>query len=142
MDIRRVKPSDFGLIAGWYAERGLHVPDMASFSDTGFIADDRAAGFVYLTNSNVAMIDALITNPTTVPSLRRESVAKLVGVMIEFAISLGCTNIIALTEHPAVRKLCAQHGFKKTKFECFILSDGEKDEKNLHRQDEDFNEEY
>lgn len=140
--IKRIKMTDYQLVRSWYAKRGLPIPELASFADTGFMADGRVAGFIYITNSNVALIDGLISNPDTIPSLRRESMNKLVPVLIEFAITLGCTNIIALTNHPSVKKLCKQHGFAKTGYECFILSESDADsytlvQENLRVQDVD-----
>lgn len=114
------------MIAQWYRERGRQAPAPEILSDLGFIADDRVAGFIYLTNSSVAMLENVIANPTTVPSLRKESLRRLCGHLVDSCLLLGYTNIFALSNHPSIQKICKDMGFKDATFRVFTLA--EKDE--------------
>lgn len=110
--LRRYTHRDYVMIKEWYELRGKKAPSPALLSDLGYIADDRVCGFLYLTNSNMAMIEGIIANPETVPSLRKESLTKLVGYMIDTALLLGYENIFGISKHPSMAKEAERFGFK------------------------------
>lgn len=112
MSLKRVTSKDFPMIVHWHKERKLTVPDPRALSDTGFIADNRVAGWLYLTNSNIAMIEGIISDPKSPASLRRESLDKLIGFMIDFALELGYTQFIGISKHMRVHGLGKKFGFK------------------------------
>lgn len=131
-------------IARWFKDRKLDTPSWHQLSDTGYIADDRVAGWLLCTNSSVAIIETIISNPATVPSLRRESLLKLGGFLVDTAMLLGYTNIICATKHPKLELTAHRLGFKETDLKFFVLNDGE-NENNSYRylqanvaEDEDF----
>lgn len=114
MSLKRVTSKDFPVIVHWYRQRKLTPPDPRALSDIGFIADGRAAGWLYLTNSNIAMIEGIISDPSSTPSLRGESLDKLIGFMIDFSLQLGYTQILGITKHPNMeKKVKSKFGFKK-----------------------------
>lgn len=122
----RYKHTMFPKIAGWYHKRGQPIPAPESMSDLGFIVDDRVAGFIYLTNSNLAIIEGVVANPDTVPSLRKASLKKLAGLLVDTAVSLGCTEVIAITKHPAVAELARYIGFRELpEHRVFLLSEND-----------------
>lgn len=112
MSLKRVTSKDFPIIVHWYRKRKLTPPDPRALSDVGFIADNRVAGWLFITNSNIAMIEGIISDPESTPSLRKESLNKLIGFLIDFALSLGYTQIIGVTKHPNVQELGKRYGFK------------------------------
>jgi len=112
MSLKRVTSKDFPMIVRWYRKRGLTPPDPRALSDVGFVADGRAAAWLYLTNSNMAMIEGVISDPESTPSLRKESINKLIGFIIDFALQLGYTQIIGVTKHPSMQELGKKYGFK------------------------------
>ncbi len=121
--ISKVSPKDYATILEWYERRGKQAPEIASFSDLGYIVDGRVAGWLYLTNSNMAMIEGIISDPNTVPSLRKESLKKLVGFLIDCAMALGYTQIFGLSKHPAILDISRQFGFKEAEgFKLVTLS--------------------
>jgi hypothetical protein len=119
--IRKYKDSDYSMIASWYASRARQCPSRASLSDMGYIADGRVAGWLYITPSNVALIEGIIAAPDTVPSLRQESLHKLSGFLVDFALALGYTNIVAITEHPSISKVCERLGFREQAYKVYTL---------------------
>lgn len=112
MSLKRVTSKDFPVIVHWYRKRNLKVPDPRALSDVGFIADGRVAGWLYLTNSNIAIIEGIISDPDSTSSLRRESLNKLIGCLIDFAVHLGYTQIMGVTKHPGIQTLGKRYGFK------------------------------
>lgn len=125
MAIRKYTKRDYPMIASWCRERGKPVPAPEILSDTGFIADNRVVGWLYITNSNVAMIENVISNPTTVPSLRRQSLRTLCAHLVDSALILGYVNIFGITNHPSIKKICKDMGFKEAQFSVFTLAEPE-----------------
>lgn len=121
--IIRIKPTHYPLIASWYENRDSVMPAIGDLSDCGYIADGRVAGWLYFTNSNIAMIEGIISDPDTVPSLRRESVFKLVGFLSDTALALGYTTIIGITKHPGMEDVCERLGYKECDYKVLILSE-------------------
>lgn len=99
------------------------MPAKASLSDMGWIADGRVAGWLYVTPSNVALIEGIIADPHTVPSLRAESMQKLSGFLIDYALLMGYTNLVVITEHPSVAEACKRFGFTESKHRVFLMND-------------------
>lgn len=130
MSLRRVTSKDFPVIVHWYRQRQLTPPDPRALSDVGFIADGRVAGWLYLTNSNIALIDGVVSDPKSTPSLRRESLNKLIGCLIDFAVHLGYTQILGVTKHPGIESLGKKYGFKRLPHSVIYLdaSDVETDQ--------------
>lgn len=111
-NLRKIGSKDFPLIVSWYKKHKQRVPDPRALSNTGFIADERVAGWIFLTNSNIALIEGIISDPDSIPSLRRESLNKLIGFMIDFCIASGYTQIIGITKHPRIEFIGKKYGFK------------------------------
>jgi hypothetical protein len=110
------------LIMSWWQQRGKRIDYKGTVSDLGFIADGRVAGWLYLTNSRVAMIEGIIADPCSVPSLRKASVRKLTGFLIDTALSLGYTRIFGISKHPGMARVSKEFGFKENVFKVYTLS--------------------
>lgn len=114
------------MISEWYEKHGQVAPKQEQLSDMGFIVDNRVAGWVYLTNSNLALIECVISNPDTIPSLRKESLRKLAGLLVDTAVSLGCTEVIAITKHESIAELAQFLGFRPLPdHTVYVLSESE-----------------
>lgn len=113
--IRPIKASDHATISDWYRQYDQILPHPSSLSTTGFICDGRVALWIYLTNSNMAILEGLIADKNSVPSLRRSSINKLVGFAVDFCVAAGYTQIMAITKHPSVDEIGKRYGFKTLK---------------------------
>jgi hypothetical protein len=129
MALRRIKPNDYPMIESWYRKRKLTPPPWQDLSETGWIADDRVAGWLLCTNSSVAIIEGLISNPDSLASNRKESMLKLSGFLVDTALLLGYSKVIAVSKHPSVDKVAKQLGFRETDLTFYILNDDEEDER-------------
>jgi len=81
----------------------------------GYMADGRVAAWLYLTNSGIAMIENVISDPHSVPSLRRQSLQKLIGFLVDTATALGYTTIIGVTKNKGILDISRKFGFKEMK---------------------------
>lgn len=109
--IHKYQKRDYKFIASWYEDRGLVAPERRMLSDLGFIVDNRVAGWLYLTNSNTAYIEWVISKPGTVPSLRRESLTRLIGLLVDTATMLGYDVIFGMSSHPSIGREAKKLGF-------------------------------
>lgn len=125
--IVRVTPDHYPMLKRWYKGHGkdfIVLEDV--ISDLGYIVDGRVAGWLFVTNSNVAMIEGIISNPESVPSLRRTSLRKLTGFLVDASLMLGFTNIFGISKHPSMAKVAKELGFKSGKdFSVFTLNAGQ-----------------
>lgn len=112
--IVRVTSDHYPTLKRWYEARGKETFNRHLISDLGYMVDGRVAGWLYLTNSNIAMIECIISDPGTVPSLRKESLNKLVGHLIDTAVNLGYIHIWGISKHPSIEKVAEKYGFKIT----------------------------
>lgn len=123
MSLRKYTDKDYPMIASWCQERGRNPPEKAALSTMGYIADNRVAGWLYLTDSNIAMIENIVSNPKTVKSLRRESLKRLCSVLIDSAFLLGYQHVFGITNHPAIEKLAKDMGMKTGSHRVWVLSE-------------------
>ena len=111
---RRVLSTDFVDLATWCSERGKTIPDESLFPRTGFIIDGIAAGFIYFTDSAVAIIDCYISNPNTESKTRSNALNAITDALITCAKFNRCKLIKCDTKIEAVKRRALEFGFKPT----------------------------
>ena len=87
--IRIFKPEDYSQLTGWFKHREMNVPPLDLLSNVGFIADDIAAGFIYTTNSSIAIIDCYISNPDSDIDDRNRALELITIHLISYAKNCG-----------------------------------------------------
>ena len=132
--IKKIRSQELKQIAQWYRDRDKAAPTFAEISGgMGYMADGRVAAWLIPTPTCVAIIENLVSDPNTIPSLRRESVTKLTGFLVDTALALGFTTVICATKHPAVAAQAEKLGFKKTDLTFYVLNDNSEYENSLGR---------
>ena len=122
------------MIAGWYLDRDMTPPAPESLSDVGYIVEERVAGWIYLTNSNVAMIEGVISDPNSLPSFRRLATKRLCSTLVDMAVALGYTKVLAITSHPAIMEICETMGFDELDKRVFLLNDDDPSNEPVERE--------
>jgi hypothetical protein len=102
--IRRIEEKDLETINSWYkARRNWQVPPNDIFPETGYIVEKEGVGYyamwLYLSNSNIAVIDWVVSNPKVKD---RELLSKLLKYVCEevhrfgykYAMSIFDNNLI------------------------------------------------
>ena len=111
--IRKFKPSDYSTLSVWYSGHDLKCPPFVLLSTTGFISKN-AAGFLYLTNSSLAIIDGYITDINCSAESRWASLNLITEALIKLAKELGCTVIKADSKFESIIALGESFGFRET----------------------------
>lgn len=115
------------MIASWYAARKMRPPDPDVLSETGWIADERVAGWIYMTNSSLCMIEGIISNPFTASSLRQYSLQTLCSFLVDTSYILGYKRIMAASRLTGIYNIATKLGFRCVgdDYKILILEDCE-----------------
>jgi len=94
----------------WLKVRDDSMPP-ESLPQTGFIIPGKAAGFLYRTDSCIAMIENLVAAPGLSKEERSEAVDLVVKAISDEAKKLGFSVLLGYTQLDAVVKRAERHGF-------------------------------
>ena len=110
--MRKVDPKDHEEIMRWWKSRLPEASIIPSefFPDSGFIVDGKAAVFLYKTNSAVAYIDLLISNPEVPLSESQAALDLVVKACIDEAKKLGSKMLLGQTNRNYVAERAMNHG--------------------------------
>lgn len=103
---------DFDEISKWCEARGHKMPDRSLFPRTGFIIDGTAVGFLYFTDSAVAIIDCYISNPDADSKTRSDALDAITVALTQCARFHKCKVIKCDTKLEAIKQRALRHGFK------------------------------
>ena len=109
--IRKYKDSDYNELQSWQHARGLNMPAQIYLSNMGFIVPNKAAGFLYTTNSGVCHLEMIMSNPDIDKQDRDIAINKIVELAIFTSQALGYKVITSTTTIDAIVERAKQHGF-------------------------------
>lgn len=128
MTIQKYSPKKhYKAVASWYHARNMAAPLPDSLPTLGFVVDGKVAGWLYQTDSTVALVDGFIASPDTLPSSRKQAIEVLAGLLLDLAHSLGYHTVLATTSHPTIKKMCHKHKFVETNQTLYILNESLED---------------
>jgi len=108
---------DYSDVCSWWEQQASFVVPRPMLSTTGFIvehdSDKLLAGWLYHTNSNVAMFEFLVGNPKFVGKIRSEALTSFFDTLFKYADMQNIKNIISTTSHPKVPAMLERVGFVK-----------------------------
>lgn len=121
LSAERVLGPDFDEIEKWFFERDMRMPDVSLFPRVGFIVRGVAAGFIFYTDSLVAIIDGYISNPKSDARQRDEALDLITEALINNAKFHGIKVIKCDTPLDVVKKRALKFGFELTgSYESFM----------------------
>ena len=97
-------------VASWAAARGVELREDI-LPPTGFVSDDAAAGWLYLTDSGLGLVESFVTNPDAPAKARARAVVEVGEALIAQAKHLGLTRLVITTGHRAMGREAMRHGF-------------------------------
>jgi len=104
LNIRALKESDWDTLLSWWKwwrwpELSRDVLPMNGTGGLMICKGDTpiAAGFLYLTNSKVAWLDWIVSNPEYREKDRKQSLVLLINSLETVAKNEGCSTIISIT---------------------------------------------
>jgi hypothetical protein len=119
--IRRYDSEDYAQLCDWFAAHDLPSPKPNHLSGNGFICDGVAAGFLYMTDSAVCILDTYISNPKTDQEKRDRALNLITMHLIEFAKSVNFEVVLFSTSSDAVASRAKKFGFHEVRKEtCYV----------------------
>ena len=110
---RMFYPMDYVQVERWGYNRDVKAPPLALLPSTGFIVDDVACGFVYLTNSAIGILEGFIANPDADKNDRSEALDSITLKLMELAEINGCKVLKCETKLDAIVNRAKDFGFKE-----------------------------
>jgi len=126
-----VKPNDYAELASWFKKHNWPaVPAPGSIPNTGFIVRDDeqglAACWLYLTNSNIALLEWIVRNPKAPMKRAVVALGKLIRhVKMNFVAKCEpkIGQVWAFTSNERLANtLSKRHGFRLTNSNDFLLT--------------------
>jgi hypothetical protein len=114
MDIREFNKIDYYLICEWWTAHKWNAPSYLMLPKTGFIIEGLCAGFLYKTDSEIAWLEFVISNPKSDKELRNEALNILIEKLINEAKQSGFKVIFTSVEHTKLIDRYKNHGFVET----------------------------
>lgn len=106
--------SDYETLCVWWKEWDQPPPPEDYLPHCGAVVPGLAAGFLYVTDSTLGIIDFFISNPDALDEDRVRAVTMITETLIDKARFLKCKGVMANTQNEAVKQRAIDHGFKYT----------------------------
>lgn len=97
-------------VQGWLAKRGLIVPGDL-FASTGYVVPHIAGVWLYLTDSSLAYLDILCSNPDAPAKMRHQALDLVVNTAIAAARESGVRLVLAPILDADVEARALRNGF-------------------------------
>lgn len=112
MKIRRVDlDKDLDTINEWF--RGWDQPEMirCTLPECGFIVEGVAAGFIYLTDASMAILEGFVANPALIHEERDAALDEITKRLMLYAKEKEKILLMAYTTRPEISDRAKRHGF-------------------------------
>lgn len=106
------KKADMDTINEWAFKRAKESFLITDLPEYGLIHPEVAAGFLYKTDSFVALLENFISNPNVSLERRSSVLKKIAEQLMQKAKDLGFTKIYAITDKSQIKKYCNELEFK------------------------------
>lgn len=116
--IRAFEEQDFPVMTSWFSKRNFPPPEKELLPKIGGVIEFEnqaiAMGFVFRTDTPIAIISHLVSDPSSSKEIRREAVDELVRGLFTVAKEWGYTSISCATNIPKLGERFEKIGFIKT----------------------------
>jgi len=101
-------------LSTWWKAHDWPVMPPESLSQYGLVIPGVAAGFLYKTDSNIAWLEFLISNPEVNKEARSKGLDAIIEGLSAEAKRLGFKTVFTSSYHPGLIKRYEKHQFVKT----------------------------
>jgi hypothetical protein len=118
---RRYDLDDYENLQKMFESHGLNCPDPKLLPKIGFIERDVAAGFLYLTDSAIGIIDFFVTMKHSGIVAKNDALDEIVTRLLRAAKAASCELVKCDTDIYAIKERAIKHGFENIgSFQVFV----------------------
>jgi hypothetical protein len=112
--MRHFIAQDHKTVATWWEGHGWQAIPLDALPARGLIVPELAAGFLYQTDSNIGIMEWIVSNPQATPRKAYEAIQDIVSGLHMMAKDMGCKSILTFARHRGLIRLYEKSGFVKT----------------------------
>jgi hypothetical protein len=112
MEVKRIKGEDLKEVNSWYKGWGQPQIPAHALPRGGYMVSGIAAGFCYLTDSSIGIIEGYISNPDSTPEQRSEALDEITQTILRYAARNEVSLLIAYATREEIGERAMRHGFK------------------------------
>lgn len=112
METRLYTPYDKAELDQWWEAHNMAPIPEGLLPETGYLVQGVAAGFLYRTDSGVALVENFISNPASAWGVRQEALDAITLALVHHAQAGGFSCLIALTTSQAIHDRAVRLGFR------------------------------
>lgn len=112
MEARAFAEADYAELARWFKAHRLAVPKLERLAPTGFIVEGVAAGFAYICDGRIAVLEHFISSPDASAEERDAALDEITERLFAQAQARGCWAAIGTTQLNAMRARAERHGMR------------------------------
>lgn len=114
MNIRAYKSSDYATLSQWWEAYNWTPPPEDSLPSSGIVVEGVCAGFLYITNSKMGIMEWIVGNPDASKEARAEAIEKTITAIQGMARGFGIKYLFSSIKHPNLIEHYERAGFVKT----------------------------
>lgn len=115
MTVRNYKFSDYEEVARWWKAHDWPALEPRMLSEAGLVVEGLCAGWLYKTDSCIALLEWVVGNPDADKELRSEALDLLIKTAKNMAKNQGYSLMFTFTSHPAlIKRMHEKHAFEIT----------------------------
>ena len=102
---------DYKVLQSWWDARKIaHIPERY-LSTMGIMVENVACGFIYTTDSAMAIIENFVSNPETPKDIRNKALDLIIECMLDYCLATGIESIVAFSELPVIVERAKKFSF-------------------------------
>lgn len=116
MEVRPYKrETDYPTLAQWWnAHKEWTAIPVDILPEIGAVVEGVCAGFLYRTDSKIAWIEWIISNPESEPAVRARGLDLVIEALLGIAKDLGFVSVFSAVKHPKLLERYKQFNFIET----------------------------
>ena len=111
MALRRFQPEDYEEVSQWWRAHGWAPVPLQALPVTGLIVPGIAAGWLYKTDSSLAWLEWLVTNPNAAGEARHAALNEVIEAALKEAEIGGAAAVFTSLSDKSLLGRYQRHGF-------------------------------
>ena len=111
--MRQYEEHDLLVINDWFRVRGHREMDADEVPRIGLVEPGVAAGFLYMTDSNLAFLENFVSNPDAPAREVSRAMDQIIEGLVEVAVDAGITKCFVFSKKRSTIKKAENAGFNR-----------------------------